>query len=63
MRNPNLSMAIIGALSGNFLTHRTTKPTLTKLKCETPVYNGTKSSFKQNRRIQLKRGFKARGKQ
>jgi len=54
MKYTNLSMAIIAALSGNLVTHRPTEPTLTKFKCETPAYNGTKSSFKQNRRIQLK---------
>ena len=27
-----------------------------------PIRHGTKSKFKQNKRIQLKRGFKTRGK-
>ena len=63
MKYNNLSMAIIAALSGNLLTNTPTKPMLTKFKCETPVYYGTNSSFKQNRRIQLKKGFKSKGKQ
>lgn len=58
----NLILAIASALSGGSAYSKILGMTGKGYYKQNPQYHLHKSSFKQNRRIQLKKGFKARGK-